>query len=209
MAIVGFFSLSNYLQESIIDIENKKENMQIESQKIIEHCTYNELTLDECNEKLENYAESVAKDSKEDYYFVFGNKSDYTLGGYTPHEGREVTYEFEGIDNEIQYRQPRGRGSFMGVGEILQLFFDILRGEYDPDDYDFSFPGDEDDGGHSPPSPGQHRDTDGDSKKSVNVSVGDIKREVELGESTDFYFIITQENVGNINSVDNIKDEEE
>ena len=83
--ILGFVVITNYAKnKSAIRLYNLKEDLQIESENILEYGTYNEYDEGEIKELLTTFTETYSEYIGEgiDIIFVFGNRETITVAGY-------------------------------------------------------------------------------------------------------------------------------
>jgi hypothetical protein len=83
--IIGFVAISNYSKTKSYNLGEKlKEELKIESMKVLDYGTYNDLDEDAKRILLENFITSyIAYEGKEsDLYFIFGNREKVVIMGY-------------------------------------------------------------------------------------------------------------------------------
>ena len=83
--ILGFVVISNYAKsKTTIRLYNLKEDLQIESENVLEYGTYNEFDENQIRDLLEDFTETYSTYVGEgiDIYFVFGNREKITVAGY-------------------------------------------------------------------------------------------------------------------------------
>jgi hypothetical protein len=99
--IVGFAAVVNYSEEKTpVKIQELGEELKIESEKILDYCTYNNLDETEMENLLINFIGNYSKYSEEkDLYFIFGDRSKITVIVYQ--ESGEEIYVDVGDGNEL------------------------------------------------------------------------------------------------------------
>ena len=101
-AIVGFSVATNYLQkENSPNLEELRDELTIEMQKIYDSGVSGELTETEINSNLEEFAEDYSDltDLDTDFYFVFGDEDDVTVSGYQETQ-EEESVEITALEGE-------------------------------------------------------------------------------------------------------------
>jgi len=94
--IIGSFAISNYAKKkSSIKVYNLKEDLEVESERVLSYGIYNAYNESEMLALLANFTELYAKYAGEDIeiYFIFGNFEKIIIVGY-----QELTTDVPQID---------------------------------------------------------------------------------------------------------------
>jgi hypothetical protein len=134
MIIISIATISNYSKRSkYSDLNTLKDELHIESAKVLDYGIYNQLTQTQINELMQNFTQEYidSKSSDKNLYFVFGTKSSIILKLYQDNENSVF------LENNFVTSTP---GTFSyGVtpaGDDINLtidtnsyFFDLKNGE--------------------------------------------------------------------------------
>ncbi len=85
MLVIGIFTISNYSRtESNVKLENLKEEIQTESEYVMDYGLYNELSDAALYALLMDFTSDYLDYQGEDrdLYFIFGNQNNLTVTGY-------------------------------------------------------------------------------------------------------------------------------
>lgn len=121
--IIGSFAISNYAKrKSSIKVYNLKEDLEVESERVLDYGIYNAYNESDMLELLANFTEVYAKYAGEDIeiYFIFGNFEKIIIVGY-----QDLTTDIPQIDislGEIAVIQTTEEGDVVEV-----------KGEYFPE----------------------------------------------------------------------------
>ncbi len=83
--VISIIAVSNYSKKNEYkDIESLKEEIQIESEKVLDYGINNKLSQVQMNQLLQNFTQKYIDTESKDknLYFVFGNQGNITLKGY-------------------------------------------------------------------------------------------------------------------------------
>ncbi len=85
IVVIGIVSVVNYTRTSSeTNLDDFKQEMQIESSYVLDYANYNELSDTEINSLLENFTVDYinTKSQNKNMYFIFGEKSNFTFVAY-------------------------------------------------------------------------------------------------------------------------------
>jgi hypothetical protein len=124
--IIGIITVSNYSKKEMsFEVYDLKEELQIESENVIDYGIYNEFSQTEMHELLDNFVQIYidSESNDKDLYFVFGNENNMTLKGF------QKSNQTVRLNNAIITTSP---GAFVGginpVGDLKVL---IAENTYD------------------------------------------------------------------------------
>ncbi|MEK6847963.1 MAG: hypothetical protein AABX50_02470 [Nanoarchaeota archaeon] len=93
--IISLITISNYSKkDESADLENLKDEIQIESAKVIDYGINNSLTQPAMNQLIQNFTQQYIDSQSRDknLYFIFGKEDNVTLKGYQ-NEAHDVILE--------------------------------------------------------------------------------------------------------------------
>lgn len=97
---VGFLAVSNYTTtEEDIRIYDLRDKLDIESAKVLDHGTYQELNDTELKQLLINFTRQY-NDTEENLLFIFGDENNVTIIEYSELEPSNITFVEEGEEEE-------------------------------------------------------------------------------------------------------------
>lgn len=103
IAVIGIISVVNFsTTQNEVNLDEFKEEIQIESSYILDYANYNSLTGKETNEILEDFTEDYinSKSFGKNMYFIFGDKSNFTLKAYQS-SSESVVIETSGVPETL------------------------------------------------------------------------------------------------------------
>ncbi len=82
--IIGIVTISNYSRKTTnVRLDDLKEELQIESENVLDYGTYNEFNQAQGHTLLNDFVQSyIDSESDKDLYFIFGNPDNITVKGY-------------------------------------------------------------------------------------------------------------------------------
>ncbi|MCX6749759.1 MAG: hypothetical protein NTW17_03400 [Candidatus Pacearchaeota archaeon] len=89
MIIISIATISNYSKRSkYSDLNSLKDELQIESARVLDYGIHNQLTQVQMNELIQNFTQDYinSESSDKNLYFVFGTQSNITLKLYQNNE---------------------------------------------------------------------------------------------------------------------------
>jgi hypothetical protein len=84
--LIGFMAISNYLiKPGTVSLEDTRDELSIESEKVLDYGTYNSFSEGNMKELMENFSEDYINHVQQgkDSYFIFGSTGQIELVGYS------------------------------------------------------------------------------------------------------------------------------
>ena len=135
--IIGIVTVSNYSKkDSITGFQDLKEELQIESENVLDYGVYNKFNEAQMrgllNDFTQEYIDSESRDK--DLYFVFGNENNITVKGYQKSD--KLISVSSGASSTITQKAGEFTGSIDPSGNDIMLYigdnsytFKLNRGE--------------------------------------------------------------------------------
>jgi len=133
MIIISIATISNYSKRNkYSDLNSLKEELQIESTKVIDYGIHKPLTQMQMNELLQNFTQEYinSESGNKNLYFVFGTTSNITLKLHQDNENNVF------LNNNLVANSPGTNVSSIDPGDSVNLtinttsyIFDIKSGE--------------------------------------------------------------------------------
>jgi len=130
--IIGIVSISNYSKkESSTELQNLKEEIQIESAYVMDYGLYNKLSQTAFYTLLLNFTKNYIdyEGRGKDLYFVFGNQNNITVTGYQKTE-KEVSISCSGSSQVITNEAGKFTGGIDPGTNTILLSIDDMTHEF-------------------------------------------------------------------------------